>query len=202
MCCTATSFRSVYLNTRARRSGPAISTGTSEIPRLAALSAGRANDFGPDEPRPHDQDVPRWTARPVDRHGRDHELDPACALRSTLTLPDLIKRDETKRTGIYFLSGIDPETGSKTQVISEKSDNVARRFAQHNKAELAGGRDFSGKVCLVSSKDRNLTKTHVRFLEGRLISICSGTGRASLMNRNGSRTGYLPEPIVLTWNSS
>ena len=33
-----------------------------------------------------------------------------CAPRSRL--PDLIKRDETKRTGIYFLSGIDPETGN------------------------------------------------------------------------------------------
>jgi hypothetical protein len=114
-----------------------------------------------------------------------------CAPRSRL--PDLIKRDETKRTGIYFLSGIDPETGSKTQVYIGESDNVGKRLAQHNKAESAGGRDFWDKVCLVSSKDQNLTKTHVRFLESRLISICSETGRASLMNGTAPDYGYLPE---------
>jgi len=117
-----------------------------------------------------------------------------CAPRSRL--PDLIKRDETKRTGIYFLSGLDPETGSKTQVYIGESDNVGKRLAQHNKAESAGGRDFWDKVCLVSSKDQNLTKAHVRYLESRLITICSKTGRASLMNGTAPDYGFLPEADV------
>lgn len=114
-----------------------------------------------------------------------------CAPRSRL--PDLIKRDETKRTGIYFLSGLDPDTGSRTQVYVGESDNVGKRLAQHNKAESAGGRDFWDKVCLVSSKDQNLTKAHVRYLESRLISICSEAGRATIINGTAPDYGYLPE---------
>lgn len=114
-----------------------------------------------------------------------------CAPRSRL--PDLIKRDETKRTEICFLSGLDPETGSKTQVYIGESDNVGKRLAQHNKAESAGGRDFWDKVCLVSSKDQDLTKAHVRYLESRLISICSEAGRASLVNGTAPDYRYLPE---------
>ena len=121
----------------------------------------------------------------------DHVLS---APRSRLA--DLIKRMEAGRTGLYFLTAIDPETGTKTQVYLGESDNVGKRLAQHNKSDDSGGKDFWDRVCVVTSKDQNLTKAHVRYLESRLISIAGEVGRAKIFNSTAPDYGYLPEADI------
>lgn len=107
-------------------------------------------------------------------------------------LPALIQREECARTGIYFLVGHDPEKLLPSVYIGE-SDDVANRLKQHNRTEEAGGKDFWEKVCLVTGKDQNITKTHIKYLESRLIDIAKRSGQCQLMNSTAHVYNRLPE---------
>ncbi|MFD1710408.1 GIY-YIG nuclease family protein [Ottowia flava] len=108
-------------------------------------------------------------------------------------LVELIKRPEVARTGIYFLGGPDPENQLLTRVYIGESDDISRRLQQHNRPEAQGGKDFWERVCLVTSKDMNLTKAHAKYLESRLISLASGTGRCVVGNGTSHDYRALPE---------
>ena len=113
---------------------------------------------------------------------------------------DLIQREECARTGIYFLVGQDPEDSLPSVYIGE-SDDVANRLKQHNRTEDAGGKDFWEKVCLVTGKDQNITKTHIKYLESRLIDIAKRSDNAySKMAQHTSTIAYLNQ-IQRIWNT-
>lgn len=105
-------------------------------------------------------------------------------------LADLVQRPEAGRTGIYILSGTDPEGGLKPLVYVGETDNVGKRLAQHNKDD---SKEFWEQTCAITSKDQNLTKAHVRYLESRLIAIAGNAGRAKLVNGTAPEYGLLPE---------
>ena len=108
-------------------------------------------------------------------------------------LGDLILRPECRRTGIYLLVGPDSGAGIGTQVYIGETDDLAQRLNTHNRTEDKGGKDFWERVCIVSSKDSNLTKGHVKYLESRLIRLAQQARRCELLN--GTDPGYdnLPE---------
>ncbi len=108
-------------------------------------------------------------------------------------LRELIQRPESRRTGVYFLVGADSGAGIATQVYVGETDDVAQRLAHHNRPEDKGGKDFWEKVCVVTSKDANLTKSHIKYLESRLLRIAQQGKRCALLN--GTDPGYdnLPE---------
>lgn len=108
-------------------------------------------------------------------------------------LSELIQRPECRRTGIYFLVGAERGAGVGTQIYIGETDEVAQRLTYHNRPEDKGGKDFWERVCVVTSKDANLTKGHVKYLESRLIRIAQQAGRSALTN--GTDPGYenLPE---------
>lgn len=112
-------------------------------------------------------------------------------------LAELVQRSECGRTGVYFLVGPDPENNLRSKVYIGESDDVAKRLKQHNRPEAsegsAGGKDFWEKVCLVTSKDQNLTKTHVKYLESLLIGIANNVGRCELINGTAHDYSSLPE---------
>lgn len=111
-------------------------------------------------------------------------------------LAELVQRPECARTGIYFLIGPDPEDSLRTRVYIGESDDVAKRLKQHNRPEAkdgSGGKDFWERVCLVTSKDQNLTKAHVKHLESLLISIAAEVGRCVLANGTAHDYIALPE---------
>ncbi len=105
-------------------------------------------------------------------------------------IADLIKRDEVSRTGIYFLIGPDPELQSRSLVYIGESDNVKKRVILHNKDEA---KDFWNRVCVVTSKDQNLTKAHVRYLESHLITIVQDAENTNLLNGTAPPSPALPE---------
>src|SRR5690554_2594426 len=111
--------------------------------------------------------------------------------RSKLT--ELIQRPECGRTGIYFLVGPDPENAMRPLVYIGESDDVAKRLRQHNRPEDQGGKDFWEKVCLITSKDQNLTKAHVKYLESQLINLAKGSGRCGLVNGTAHDYSMWPE---------
>lgn len=111
-------------------------------------------------------------------------------------LGELVQRPESARTGVYFLVGPDPETPIKPLVYIGETDNVAVRLRNHNRPETnggAGGRDFWERVIIVTSKDQNLTKAHVGFLENQLLAIAREVDRCNLVNNNEGRDTRLPE---------
>ena len=112
-------------------------------------------------------------------------------------LSELVKRPECSRTGIYFLLGPALDNSLHPQVYIGETDDVATRLKQHNRPESedgnAGGKDFWERVCLVTSKDENLTKAHVKYLESLLIKIATDIGRCTLMNSTSHDYFNLPE---------
>lgn len=108
-------------------------------------------------------------------------------------LADLIKRPEAARTAVYFLTGSDPEGDGKPLVYVGETDNVGNRLPQHNKDE---SKEFWEHTCIVTSKDQNLTKAHVRYLESRLIAIATEAGRAKLVNGTAPDVPLLPEADI------
>ena len=110
-------------------------------------------------------------------------------------LSELVQRPECGRTGVYFLVGPDPENSLRPLVYIGESDDVSTRLKQHNRPESAsgGGKDFWEKVCLVTSKDQNLTKAHVKYLESLLIQTAGQVGRCRLVNGTAHDYINLPE---------
>lgn len=108
-------------------------------------------------------------------------------------LGEVLKRDEASRTGVYFLVGEDPEQPSKNRVYIGEGDIVADRIKSHAKDE---SKDFWTRACFVTSKDQNITKAHIRYLECRLIELAKLSDRANLANGNEPSAKSLPESDV------
>lgn len=100
-------------------------------------------------------------------------------------LSELLKRDEVASPGVYFLTGVDPDSGDRTIYIGE-AESVAVRLRKH------AGKDFWNSVTLFVSKDENLTKAHIRYLEGKLIALAEEARVAAVMN-SASSGARLPE---------
>ena len=108
-------------------------------------------------------------------------------------LPDLIKREEASRTGIYLLTGPDPENLARRLVYVGESDSVRTRLASHNSDDTTR---FFTRACLIVSKDDNLTKAHVRYLESRICALIQAASMAVLVNSAMPDGKRLPEPEI------
>lgn len=108
-------------------------------------------------------------------------------------VPQLIKRSDCSRTGIYFLVGPPAEDSALPSVYIGESDNVAARLQHHSRTDDKGGKDFWEQVCLVTSKDQNLTKAHVKHLESLLMQTARDIGKCRLVNATAHAYDSLPE---------
>jgi hypothetical protein len=97
----------------------------------------------------------------------------------------LLARDETQQAGVYLLTGDDPETGKPALYIGE-AESIRDRIRAHL------NKDFWSQIVFFVSKDENLTKSHIRYLEGRLIEQAQRARRCLLMNGQSS-SSRLPE---------
>ncbi len=96
------------------------------------------------------------------------------------------KRDELARAGVYVLVGPDPGSEWERVYVGE-GDPVKPRLDQHAK-----NKDFWTRAVVFVSKDQNLNKAHVQYLESRLITLASTAKRCVLDNANS------PEPPSLS----
>lgn len=97
----------------------------------------------------------------------------------------VLAREESQKSGIYFLTGIDPENGKSAVYIGE-AESIRDRIKSHL------DKDYWNQVAFFTSKDENLTKAHIRYLEGRLIDQAREVGRAEVKNTQSSGA-RLPE---------
>jgi hypothetical protein len=100
-------------------------------------------------------------------------------------LDGVLARDEASKSGVYFLSGTDSESGRPAVYVGE-AERIRDRLRGHV------DKDFWNHVLFFISKDENLTKVHIRYLEGRLIDQAKAVGRALVMNGQSSGA-RLPE---------
>ena len=108
------------------------------------------------------------------------------------SLSAVSKRPELEKTGVYVLLGDDPDNPGAKKIYIGEGDTILARLSNHNKAE---DKDFWDECVLFVSKDQNLTKAHVRYLEARLIKLASDAKRAKVTNNTAPSTdGWLPEP--------
>ena len=100
-------------------------------------------------------------------------------------IDDLLAREELEKSGVYILTGTDPDSGSPRAYIGE-AEVIRERLKQHKTKE------FWVSAVVFVSKDENLTKAHIKYLEGCLISEATRVGRFTLEN-NQSSGSKLPE---------
>ncbi|MGB7443946.1 MAG: GIY-YIG nuclease family protein [Coleofasciculaceae cyanobacterium] len=112
-------------------------------------------------------------------------------------LAQLARRDEVKRTGVYILAGEDADKPNQECIYLGESDNVFKRLTDHNKKE---DKDFWVKTAVIISKDENLTKAHVRYLESKLIQLAKQAGIVNLVNGTEPEIVGLPESDIADMN--
>ncbi len=100
-------------------------------------------------------------------------------------LDKILNRVESINPGVYLLTGVDPDTNSNAIYIGE-AECIKDRIKGHL------SKDFWNNVTFFITKDENLTKAHVRYLEGRLIDIAKLADRSKIINSQGSGA-KLPE---------
>lgn len=100
-------------------------------------------------------------------------------------ISDLLKRGELTSPGFYLLTGVDPDSGDRAIYIGE-AENVSTRLKGH------ASKDFWNSVTVFVSKDDNLTKAHIRYLEGVLIEKAV-TNNSSIVMNSASSGAKLPE---------
>lgn len=105
----------------------------------------------------------------------------------------LTAREEVDRTGVYILSGPDPEKAGATRTYIGSGNSVAERIRQS-----ASDRGFWETAITVTTSDDDLSKGHAEYLEARLIEQSVQAGRVTLDNGTQPDTGRrrLPEADV------
>jgi len=98
---------------------------------------------------------------------------------------DITSRKESNSSGVYFLTGNDPESGRPAVYVGE-AENIKDRVKAHLEKE------FWNQIVYFVSKDENLTKAHIRYLEGKLIEQAHQAARALVVNGQSSGA-KLPE---------
>lgn len=97
------------------------------------------------------------------------------------------QRPELQRAGVYVLWGAGVFGQLPTIYVGE-GDFLRARLDQHHKQK-----DFWTHAIVFTSKDQNLNKAHVQYLEARLVSLASQARRAELDNGNVPQLPVLSE---------
>lgn len=87
-------------------------------------------------------------------------------------------REDLNNTGVYFLFGQNDDTGMSQAYIGE-AENVISRIKQH-----VSGKEFWTECIIFISKDNNLNKAHIKYLENHLYLLAKESKRYEIINSN------------------
>lgn len=85
-------------------------------------------------------------------------------------------RDDLSNTGVYFLFGRNYETDEEQVYIGE-AENIYNRLKQH-----LSEKDFWTESIVFISKDNNLNKAHIKYLENHLYNLAKDSKRYEVIN--------------------
>lgn len=102
-------------------------------------------------------------------------------------ISEVKKRSELTQPGVYFLLSDNPESNFIDIYIGESDDFVTRIKQQDKK-------DWWTKFVVFISKDQNLTKAHIKYLEKKLHSLANESiGTLKVRNETEPSGAKLPE---------
>lgn len=120
------------------------------------------------------------------RHGEIVNWTGQALAFSRNNIAELKNWPEVKRQGVYFLLGVDEVTGRDAVYIGE-AEVVAERIPGHIAAK-----DFWSECIAFTSKDDNLTKSHIKYPESKLVDSASTAGRYLVLNSVTPQESALP----------
>jgi excinuclease UvrABC nuclease subunit len=88
-------------------------------------------------------------------------------------------RIELQSTGVYLLLGKSENTESSTQLYIGEAEIIYKRLNEH-----LSSKDFWNEVICFVSKDENLNKAHIKYIENRLHEIANIVDRSEILNGN------------------
>jgi len=88
-------------------------------------------------------------------------------------------RRDLKGTAVYMLFGLSDDVNKKNKIYIGEAENIYNRLCQHKKQKT-----FWNEAIVFISKDENLNKAHIKYLEARLYEIASSVDRFEIMNCN------------------
>lgn len=92
-----------------------------------------------------------------------------------IKVKDCTDRNDLSNTGVYLLFGKDDD--GKEQVYIGEAETVLKRLNQH-----LSQKDFWNETIVFISKDENLNKAHIKYLENRLYEIAKSAKRFKVEN--------------------
>lgn len=92
---------------------------------------------------------------------------------------DSYDRKELENTGVYILFGKSEDPDQKDLAYIGEAEEIYKRLIQQLSAK-----DFWTEALVFVSKDENLNKAHIKYLESRLYEIAIKVNRYSLNNGN------------------
>lgn len=101
-------------------------------------------------------------------------------------------RPELKKTGVYILYG-NPLASDLPEVYVGEGDDISQRLYAHSRDD---DKAFWERFVAVTNKDMNLTKAHVKYLEGRMISMLKDARKCVVVNRTEPSYDRLPEADI------
>lgn len=103
-------------------------------------------------------------------------------------LKEIKQRPECNKPAVYFLVGKESEEALLPTAYIGEAENLWNRLSTHDSSK-----DFWQTAVAFVSKDNNLTKAHVRYLESRCLSIANKAKRYDLENGTESSLPSLSE---------
>lgn len=104
-----------------------------------------------------------------------------------IKIKDCTDRDDLVSTGVYLLFGKDEE--GKDLVYIGEAETILKRLNQH-----LNQKDFWNETIVFISKDENLNKAHIKYLENRLHDIAKNTNRYKVENFITPTQSSISEP--------
>ena len=92
---------------------------------------------------------------------------------------DCSDREDLKSTAVYLLFGKAETSTDKANVYIGEAENVYTRLVSH-----ISEKEFWNEAVVFISKDENLNKAHIKYLESRLFEIASIASRYKIQNSN------------------
>jgi hypothetical protein len=97
--------------------------------------------------------------------------------------------DDLARPGVYVLTGPPESEGYRQRIYIGEADDLGARIRKH-----AIEREFWRQAVAFTSKDDDLNKAHVRYLEAELLRLARASGRAELDNSVAPQQPRLSAP--------
>jgi len=106
-------------------------------------------------------------------------------------LKEIKKRAECNKPAVYFLIGKENEEALLQTAYIGEAENLWNRLSTHDSSK-----DFWQTAIAFVSKDNNLTKAHVKYLESKCLDLAKIAKRFDLDNGKESSLSPLPEADI------